>query len=168
MTSKVIFKTLLDIMLFIAASTLVVAIVKLLSVMISGFPNFLIDQEVLDSHPLQIKILVILNVLNQALFFCAILFLRKVTKVYRDQKSLSQLKILSYAKIAGWCLLFFSGLEIMISGINIFINPDTFQLAGISSTQKSALLAVLAILMIRLSKVFKKTVEANKENEFNI
>lgn len=168
MKTKVILKSLLDIMLFIAAATLLEAIFKILSVFIDGFPNFLVDKDVLANNPIKIKSLVVLNLLNQVLFFSSILFLRKIAKIYRDQKSVYQLKILGYLQISGWCLFFFSGLEIIIRGLEIYINPDTFQLAGITSTQKSALLAVLAILMIRLSKIFKKTVEEKKENEFTI
>jgi hypothetical protein len=168
MKTKSILKTVLGILLLIAGITLVLAILKIAIVYISGFPNFLIDQEMLDNNPLQVKSLVILNVINQSLFFICILFLRKVARIYQDQKSVYQLKILGYLKIAGWCLLIFSGSEIIIRVLEIFINPDAFKFAGIASAQKSALLAVLAILMIRLSTVFKKTVESNKENEFSI
>ena len=168
MTTKVIFKTLLDIMLFIAAATLLEAVVKILGIFISGFPNFLVNQETFENNPIKIKSLVILNVINQTLFFCCILFLRKIAKVYREQKSVYQLQILDYLSIAGWCLFFFSGLEIIVKGLEIFIDTSNFKMAGITSTQKSALLAVLAILMIRLSKIFNKTVTEKKENEFTI
>lgn len=168
MKTKVIFKTLLDIMLFIAAATLLTAILKILGVFIEGFPNFLIDEETMANNPIKVKNLVILNVFNQALFFSSIFFLRKIAKVYRDQQSFYQLKILGYLKISGWCLLFFSGLEIVIRGLEMLIDTSGFQLAGINSTQKSALLAVLAILMIRIAKIFKQTVKEKRENEFTI
>lgn len=168
MKTKVILKTLLDIMLFIAGAVLLEAILKFLMVYINGFPNYFVDKETLANNPFKVKSLIVLNVFNQALFFSCILFLRRIAKIYRDEKSFYQLKILGYLKVSGWCLLFFSGLEIVIRTLEILITPNTFQLAGITSTQKSALLAVLAILMIRLSKIFKKTVEANQENEFTI
>lgn len=168
MKTKVIFKTLLDIMLFIAALTLAEAILKAVGVFIEAFPNFLVNEEILMDHSFKVKSLIFLNLLNQALFFSAIIFLRKIAQIYREQKSIYQLKILGYLKVSGWCLLFFSGLEIMIKTVELLIDTSSFQLAGITSTQKSALLAVLAILMIRLSKIFKKTVEEKKENEFTI
>ena len=168
MKTKVIFKTLLDILLFIAAAIFIEAIIRILGIFIEAFPNFLINKETFLNNPLKIKSLVVLNFVNQALFLVSIVFLRKIAKIYRDEKSVYQLKILHYLRVSGWCLLFFSGLEIIVKGLEILIDTGNFKLAGITATQKSALLAVLAILMIRISKIFKNTVEEKKENEFTI
>jgi hypothetical protein len=168
MKTKVILKSLLDIMLFIAAVTLLEAIFNLLGVFIEGFPTLLLNDDVLENNNTTLKSFVILSLINQLLFFVCILFLRKIAKIYRDQKSVYQLKILQYLSISGWCLFIFSGLEILVRGLEFYMGDYAVHYSGIASTQKSALLAVLAILMIRLSKIFKKTVEQKKENEFTI
>ena len=168
MKTKVILKSLLDIMLFVAAATLLEAIFNVLGVFIDNFPTLLLSDEILEDNNLGLKSFVILGLINQLLFFVSILFLRKIAKVYRDQKSVYQLKILQYLSISGWCLFVFSGLEILVRGLEFYVGINSIQYSGIASTQKSALLAVLAILMIRLSKIFKKTVEQKKENEFTI
>ena len=155
-------------MLFVAAATLLEAIFNILGVFIDNFPTLLLSDEILEDNNLGLKSFVILGLINQLLFFVSILFLRKIAKVYRDQKSVYQLKILQYLSISGWCLFVFSGLEILVRGLEFYVGSNSIQYSGITSTQKSALLAVLAILMIRLSKIFKKTVEQKKENEFTI
>ena len=96
MKTKVIFKTLLDILLFIAAATFIEAIIRILGIFIEAFPNFLINKETFLNNPLKIKSLVVLNFVNQALFLVSIVFLRKIAKIYRDEKSVYQLKILHY------------------------------------------------------------------------
>lgn len=168
MKTKVIVKTLLDIMLFIAGATLLEAITSAFVVFIKGFPNFLLSEDTLTNHPEKIKIHVVLALCSQVLFFISIFFLRKMAQIYQDQKSFYQAQILKYLSVAGWCLLVYSGLELIVKGIQAMIDIDTLNLSGISFTQKSMLVAILAILLIRLAKIFKKTVEEKKENEYTI